>query len=338
MFVTDDRRQADIEALWTGFFDNAPQGIVVMRVVRGERGRLRDLEWLAINPSAANILGADPGDYVGRPLRTHYPKHLDPRILRRLAAAVHADGHYEFEHALARPGSLDGSADGPADESGRRGGQVQRSPFAGVHGPRDQDELVRAKLEWYSVSVVPVGDRVVILFRSITDYKNVLRQAVELMNHDDLTGLPNRRHLKSRFWVLRKRRSAMAILYFDLNGFKQVNDVHGHEMGDRVLGVIGMRLKQNVRPDETVARIGGDEFAVLLADPEPGTIERVADRLSLAVEEPINFDGVVVRLSASVGAALYPEDANSFEALLSRADERMYENKRSMRGAGTSRG
>lgn len=302
--MSGDAEWGDSETLWAGFFRLAPQGVVVMRVIRGERGRMRDLEWLAINPSAARILEASPEQYVGTSLRTHYPPQLDPKILRRLTAAVHADGHYEFEHSLVRPASQESDADGhPA-------------------------------LDWYSVTVIPIGDRVVVLFRSITEYKNILHQAVEMMHHDDLTGLPNRRHLKSRFWVLRKRRATMAVIYFDLNGFKQVNDRHGHETGDRVLGVIGLRLKQNVRPGETVSRIGGDEFAVLLADPEPGTIELVADRLMEAVEEPIDLAGIVVTLSASVGSALYPQDATSFEALLSRADERMYENKRQQQRRG----
>ena len=177
--------------------------------------------------------------------------------------------------------------------------------------------------------VIPLpDDHVVVQFRSITHYKNVLRQAVEMMNHDDLTGLPNRRHLKSRFWVLRRQSVPMALLYFDLNGFKAVNDSHGHEMGDRVLSVIGQRLKQNVRPGEIVARLGGDEFAVLLAGADLNAVDRVAERLLQAVEEPIHLEGVSIRLGASVGAALHPLHAESFEALLGYADARMYEQKR----------
>lgn len=147
---------------------------------------------------------------------------------------------------------------------------------------------------------------IVVQFRSITHYKNVLRQAVELMNHDDLTGLPNRRHLKSRFWVLRRHAVPMALLYFDLNGFKAVNDTHGHEMGDRVLSVIGQRLQQNIRPGEMVARLAGDEFAVLLAGTDLNSSDRVAERLLQALEEPIHLDHVTISLTASVGAALHP--------------------------------
>lgn len=293
-------------ALWRGFFRGAPHGIVVLRAVRDEGGRVRGFTWEALNARAAAVLRCRPEDLVGRRLRDRYPDHLDPRLLRRLLGAVHSGTAMEFERALPPPA-----------------GRVGDGRAAGLDRSEGGDAA------WYLVTVVPVpDDHVVVEFRSITDYKNVLRQAVELMNHDDLTGLANRRHLKSRFWVLRKRRVPMAILYFDLNGFKQINDVHGHEMGDKVLAVIGQRLKQNVRPGEMVARIGGDEFAVLLGDADMGTIDRVAERLMVGLEEPVHFDDLTVTIGASVGAALYPDDAESFEALLSLADERMYQHKR----------
>jgi diguanylate cyclase (GGDEF)-like protein len=301
------------DRIWTGFFRNLPHGVVVFRAVRNDAGRLRDFVWVDVNVVAAGILRTASKDLIGRRLRSVYPDHLDPRLLRRLASALHGRRPREFEYAVPtapfraqRPeiGELDGD---------------------GVDG--EPAEAVPAW--WYAVTVVPADeDHVVVLFRSITNYKDVLRQAIELMNHDDLTGLPNRRHLKSRFWVWRKRRMHMAIIYFDLNGFKLINDWHGHEAGDSVLSVIGQRLKQNVRPGEMVARIGGDEFAVLLGDADVGTLDRVAERLIQSIEEPIQLADHIVQLSASVGAALYPDDAESFEALLGRADERMYQHKR----------
>src|SRR5690606_27492257 len=136
----------------------------------------------------------------------------------------------------------------------------------------------------YAVTALPLRDEYVVAqFRSITPYTHVMRQADELINPAELTGLPNRRHLKSRFWVLRRQSVPMALLYFGLNGFKAVNDSHGHEMGDRVLSVIGQRLKQNVRPGEMVARLGGDEFAVLLAGADLNAGDRVAERLVMAI-------------------------------------------------------
>lgn len=315
--MMDGDRDRHGTAIWEGFFRNLPHGLIVFRALRNEAGRLRDFVWVDINPVAAGILRVSPADLVGRSLRSVYPDHLDPRLLRRLASALHGKRPREFEYAVPVPPFR--SQRLTADESAGEGEQEA--------GPLPPPAW------WYAVTVVPAdADHVVVLFRSITDYKDVLRQAVELMNHDDLTGLANRRHLKSRFWVWRKRRLRMALIYFDLNGFKFVNDEHGHESGDRVLGVIGQRLKQHVRPGEMVARIGGDEFAVLLGDAEVSTLDRVAERLINAVEEPIHLHDTTVQLSASVGAALYPDDAESFEALLGRADERMYEHKRGRRG------
>jgi len=317
--IDQEETGASAGSLWQDYFRSAPHGMVVFRASRNAAGRLSDFVWVDVNPAATEALSLRRDDVVGRTVRTVYPDSIDPRIYRRLVTAHVTSRVQQFEQALPRRG---GSA-----AAGRWGvaAEGQGGEEAGAtSGPADAT--------WYAVTVLPLGhDHLVVQFRSITHYKNVLRQAVELMNHDDLTGLPNRRHLKSRFWVLRRQAVPMALLYFDLNGFKAVNDSYGHEMGDRVLSVIGQRLKQNVRPGEMVARLGGDEFAVLLAGADVSSVDRVAERLLQAIEEAIHLDQMTVRLGASVGAALHPMHAVSFEGLLSYADARMYEQKR--RGA-----
>ncbi|MCC6311911.1 MAG: GGDEF domain-containing protein [Trueperaceae bacterium] len=291
------------ERLWEGYFHNAPHGMVLFKAVRTEAGRLDDFEWCDLNESAAAALEIDPMTVVGNAARSVRESPFDPRVYRRLVTAHVTKRVQEFEQVFPT------------------------APAAGA-----QDGLTREgreNLMWYAVTVIPLDDQYLIVqFRSITHYKSVLRQAVELLNRDDLTGLANRRHLKTRFWVLRRRSVPMALLYFDLNGFKAVNDTYGHEVGDQVLSIIGQRLTTKVRPDEMVARLGGDEFAVLLAGGDLSAVDRVTGRLIEVVEEPIHLEPGTVRLSASVGAALYPDDAESFEALVSRADARMYEQKR----------
>ena len=290
-------------AIWSDYFSKAPHGMVLFRAVRKAGGGLDDFEWTDINDVAAKAFTLKKAKVLGRLARDVHPENLDPRTYRRLVLAHVTSTVQEFEQPY--PWS---------DE-----GDVENS----------RDSLSRKDVVWYAVTVIPLpNDYVVVQFRSISHYKSVLNQAVELLNRDDLTGLANRRHVKSRFWVLRRRGLPMALLYFDLNGFKAVNDTYGHEVGDKVLSIIGNRLLENVRPEEVVARLGGDEFAVLLAGPEFGAVDRVTGRLLAAVEEPISLDEGVVRLSASVGSATFPEDAESFEALVSRADARMYEQKR----------
>ena len=304
--MSEEQQRVDGAGIWPEYFRLAPYGLVLFKATRHDSGRLSDFEWVELNPAAAEVLGLRREDVLDRTVRSVYPDHLDPRIYRRLVTA-HVTGRVqEFEQTMP-----------------------QAAPRAGSRETDGDAVLAASEPSWFAVTVIPLpDDHVVVQFRSITHYKNVLRQAVEMMNHDDLTGLPNRRHLKSRFWVLRRQSVPMALLYFDLNGFKAVNDSHGHEMGDRVLSVIGQRLKQNVRPGEIVARLGGDEFAVLLAGADLNAVDRVAERLLQAVEEPIHLEGVSIRLGASVGAALHPLHAASFEALLGYADARMYEQKR----------
>jgi diguanylate cyclase (GGDEF)-like protein len=305
MQVSEQTSSTRNDTLWADYFSRAPHGMVLFRALRKPGGGLDDFEWVDLNPSAATAFELPTQQLVGSRARDQHPAHLDSRIYRRLVLA-HATGEVqEFEQPYPW------SRGGAHDPSGSR-----------EAGPR-------ADVVWYAVTVIPLaGDFMVVQFRSISHYKSVLRQAVELLNRDDLTGLANRRHVKSRFWVLRRRRVGMALLYFDLNGFKAVNDTYGHEVGDKVLSIIGHRLLENVRPEEMVARLGGDEFAVLLAGPDLTGLDRDTQRLLHAIEEPISLDEGVVRLSASVGAATFPHDAESFEALVSCADGRMYEQKR----------
>ena len=124
--------------------------------------------------------------------------------------------------------------------------------------------------------------------------------------HDSLTGLPNRRLLLDRLQhALQRRASALAVIFLDLDRFKRVNDTLGHDAGDRLLVELAGRLRDCVRPPDTISRLGGDEFAVLLEDLDGGrNVARVAERIGAAVRRPVLLDGGEVVVTASMGIAL----------------------------------
>ena len=155
--------------------------------------------------------------------------------------------------------------------------------------------------------------------------------------HDALTGLPNRVLFEERARTAlqhRRRVSGFAVLLLDLDRFKEVNDTLGHAAGDAVLKEVAMRMRRCVRPQDTVSRLGGDEFAVLLDD--AAAAEATGARLAQSVTEPIEVQGVVVTVGASIGYACYPADAIIYEELVRRADVAMYQAKQTG-GAGAGR-
>ncbi|MFG6463800.1 CHASE domain-containing protein [Roseateles sp. DXS20W] len=161
--------------------------------------------------------------------------------------------------------------------------------------------------------------------------------------HDALTGLPNRLLLADRLRqaIHGAERSGhvFALAYLDLNGFKQVNDHHGHDAGDEVLKAVGARLQAGLRATDTVARLGGDEFVVLLTPAQgPAEAEPVLNRLLDALIQPITLSsGVQVAVGSSLGLAHFPTDGRSPDGLMRHADEAMYANKRAARSRALAR-
>ncbi len=156
-----------------------------------------------------------------------------------------------------------------------------------------------------------------------------------MAHHDKLTGLPNRALLHDRLERMlsrthRRRHGHMAVLYIDLNEFKQVNDLHGHEAGDMLLQKVAIRIKKCLRDSDTVARMGGDEFVVLLEDiicPQCANI--VSEKIRGAVSEPVTFGDFTICVEPSIGIALFPEHGEEAGRLLKHADEAMYTAKKS---------
>ena len=152
--------------------------------------------------------------------------------------------------------------------------------------------------------------------------------------HDHLTGLPNRRLYQDRLAIAleraRRSQSQAALLVVDLDRFKQVNDTMGHHVGDLALQQVATMFSARVRRSDTVARTGGDEFSIILEEPTSrDDAIKVGNVLKLMLNEPMQLAGKEVKIGASIGIAIFPDDASEMEELCIAADLRMYDVKRS---------
>jgi diguanylate cyclase (GGDEF)-like protein/PAS domain S-box-containing protein len=163
----------------------------------------------------------------------------------------------------------------------------------------------------------------------ISAKKNAEHEIRYPANYDHLTGLPNRSFFLDRlgYEVMHSKRLAQpfAVLFIDLDRFKEVNDLHGHSAGDFLLRLVADVLKVSVRESDTVARLGGDEFTVILAAIRDATqVELIAEDILRRLSEPMNIGGNIVHISASIGITCFPKDADSVNNLIRNADQAMY--------------
>ena len=200
--------------------------------------------------------------------------------------------------------------------------------------------IVDGEARVLSASLVPLRDEdgeVVKLLNyshDITAQKESEEQLVHRAEHDNLTDLPNRGlfmdRLRSGIARAKRNNQPLALLFVDLNDFKPVNDEHGHHTGDRLLRVVAQRLMGAVREVDTVARVGGDEFAVILeAITDAEDAASVAAKIAETIGEPFSIDRRTLSIGASTGIAMYPGDGEEVSSLLQHADAEMYRAKRS---------
>lgn len=167
------------------------------------------------------------------------------------------------------------------------------------------------------------------VLRDVSEQKLALKRIEQLAHFDSLTNLPNRSLFYDRIGqsitMAKRNRNSVALLYIDLDGFKQVNDKLGHHVGDLLLQQVAARLRLCIRESDTLARLGGDEFTMLLNDAnDRGNVEMVAQKIISSIDQPFNLEGQSVHVGASVGIARYPYDAPTSGALLIVADKAMY--------------
>jgi diguanylate cyclase (GGDEF)-like protein/PAS domain S-box-containing protein len=172
----------------------------------------------------------------------------------------------------------------------------------------------------------------VALYTDISFIKKHEEELERAAHYDALTNLPNRVLLFDRLTHgmvrAQRRRHILAVAYIDLDGFKEVNDQYGHEMGDKVLIEIATQMKATMREGDTLSRLGGDEFVATLIDLEAAQDCLIAvERLLKATNMPLHIDGTIVSISASIGVAVYPNDAEDADQLMRYADQAMYKAK-----------
>lgn len=168
--------------------------------------------------------------------------------------------------------------------------------------------------------------------RDITNRINETRRLEHLAHYDNLTNIPNRYLVLDRVGHLiaksERDSSRFALLFIDLDNFKSINDTRGHVFGDKVLIETAVRLKQSIRNSDTAARIGGDEFLVLLENTSnKDDVSTKIEALAEAIGENFTIDGEELEVSYSIGVAIYPDDGTTTDALLNIADKEMYKAK-----------
>lgn len=252
-----------------------------------------------VNREAQRLLGRERDQLVGRPLD-------DVFIIRDIDAP--------------RPTILELAELGHAE--------TREAMLFALGGRRIPIEYSRSRIETNEGQ----GYGEVLVFRDVSARKEYEDAIKRLAYRDELTGLPNRTSLLDRFTLelahARRSRETLGVVYLDLDGFKNVNDTHGHEAGDEVLKVTARRLGSTLRAGDTVARLGGDEFVLLLPGVQGADeARRVGEKVVAALEVPIPFHGAEFAVSASVGVALFPRDGSEPETLMRRADKAMYRAK-----------
>ncbi|MCB6185169.1 EAL domain-containing protein [Leeia sp. TBRC 13508] len=266
----------------------------------------KSLEIVLANDAAADILGYQPEELQGQSVDLFLPEKM----------------HASHRH-LAQ--------------------QFMNNPIAKGMGHRPILEVIAKDGHLVAVEIslnplpAPNNDKIAVVIRDARQRSEYQNRIQHLLHYDTLTELPNRRLFEDRLnqAISRadKHQQQVNLVIIGLDGFKTINDVLGHEVGDQVLSTIAARLTDHLESHRTVARIGGDEFAIVSEDPNsPHVMPVLLERITAAVVKPIREAGQTLKLTASLGIATYPIDADNGRDLLKNADIALMQAKQAGRG------
>jgi diguanylate cyclase (GGDEF)-like protein/PAS domain S-box-containing protein len=276
------------EALVRGIVDSSPNGILRLRPRRDPSGEVRDFTCVFVNPAAAAWIGRSQAELIGRPFKGAVHPHT-PVLFQAFREVVRSGHASEVERPLLRGGHE----------------------------------------AWLRFIAVPLGEDLLVTCVDVTERRQREREMEAAASQDPLTGLLNRRALEADGATLLADPAAqpVALLYVDLDDFKIVNDSLGHEAGDVFLCEFAARLQGCTRGPDLLARMGGDEFVLLLPETGLAGAHEVATRLSAAAAEAVRIGERDFVCSISIGIALHPQDGGELKTLLQQADRAMYRAK-----------
>ncbi len=291
---------SDVPGEYRHFYEAAENSLDDFYLFDGvpdETGQIVDFRFSYINPNAERRLGILRGDLIGKILTEERPFMVTSGLIVKYREVVRTGLPFVTEVFL-------------------------------------DDERIKAT--WLNVQVVKVGDGIAITSRDITEHKRLSDHVYHLAHHDHLTGAANRTLLKERLdqALLRARRHKhrVAVFLIDIDRFKQINDSLGHTVGDALLVAVAGRLLGSVRQLDTVARMGGDEFVIVMPDfKKIEDVERCGQKIVHNAGQPVQIGDREVDVTISAGICIYPDFGQSADELFRNADAAMYAVKQSGR-------
>lgn len=293
------KRQMElIQSTYRMATEGSSEGFFILGALRNSLGGIDDFEVIDCNQNGAEFCRQRRESIIGRRFSSLYREDTHERIIVGLHEAMR-NGQFEGELEFRR---------GDADHA-----------------------------RWIHMKAVRSDSKLAITLRDISNAKAHVEELEHRGNHDSLTGLPNRHWLQSYLPKAIEYASendlGLALLFIDLDAFKYVNDTMGHAAGDELLRHVAHRLKEAVRPNDNVVRIGGDEFIVILENNvRPEDAGQIATRVLTAFEPPFKLLQGVYKVGTSIGISLFPQDGKNAAELLQNSDVAMYSVKTSGKG------